>query len=398
MNKTYYVLTEEDRRELYSNVFSFSLPLRSYIYSHMDRWFDNTSIPSPKEEILKHVISEIDDDRIRKYLLSLLSLQAETLEDIRNLLRSASLRWEHMQIKLYDNNSYLSHVKKALEVLLFDILCTKFDAYELAEKIKIPDNGTFFACGTLRDLMKNIKENCLKNKNGYGRCLNNAILMNIVFKMFQLDPLLYGAPFLSYFECIDPKDKLDVRRHLERITGMGEYYDVFKDIEKVENFPISDIKRQKPVENCDKKRMIKIGRGKMILLGDDIFGNITNPRDFLQQYSHLDEELISEYHKGVSPDQISFSLSENDLGFLEYEYHYKKCVVKVIGGMKYFISVTIGNTPKIFLLYKIESEPDKIFAISAYTVRNYKNREILTFQEPKDCKYEIQSEGVGINR
>ena len=402
MSETYYVESKKDERELISHISDFSVSLRSYIYTNMNSWMtESEEYPSNGILILKNRVHEIKKMELRHYLLNLLAYKAETLGDIKYLLKAAALQWNRLGLTQYDNNIYNPEIKKALEILLFDILCHKFDSYELASKIKRPNNNDYFGkFHYLREIMMNIKDNCCNNKDSYGRCLNNAIYMHLIFKTFGMNPLLFGTPFLSYFSCFDPKDKLDVCCKLEKISEKGDSYDVFKDIEQVRDYPSDKLTEHPAEENYDRKRIVKVGKGDMMIIGDDIFecyGEV--PYDFLHQVKMIDKVTICEYHKRIVPDQITFDLSENDLSFLEYEYGYKKCMIKEVNSSKYFISVTIGNIPKIFLLYKNKKEKDKIYAISVFSVPNhYRNREILTFKKPSSSRYKIKTEGVGINK
>ena len=70
-------------------------------------------------------------------------IKADNLTDIQYLFRRMALRWRKLNIKKYDGCNFNREYKNCLELLLFQILRYKLNAFDISRQVRLRKRTDF---------------------------------------------------------------------------------------------------------------------------------------------------------------------------------------------------------------------------------------------------------------
>lgn len=387
-SEEYYVYTENEQKELMTHLSSFSLQLRLFIYKNMNQWMDNfedIEELNDKSEYIKSEIVKIKNLDIRNYLLGLLMIKADNLTDIQYLFRRMALRWRKLNIKKYDGCNFNREYKNCLELLLFQILRYKLNAFDISRQVRFAEKNRLSMKNVINELLDDFKCLCERRDNK-NRILDIAAILYLLFHCLELDAFDYKDPFLSYASIENPTDGIKIEKELE--NAKDDFLSFLNRRKKDSNcFLTKHSLKKEPEENYDTTKISFMKRGKS-LFGDNLFDSEEEMKEVMYQVDMMDKSLISSYMGATNPKYISFTLSEEDLCFLSKEYNYKKCVICTKSEIKHCIQGSINGKTNIFLLFRVKGQ-SSIYGISIFTNQNHKTRILLKFEKDPNVSYEL---------
>lgn len=414
MRKEYYIESKSDKIILLNHKNQFDTPLNNFIRRHKEEWakeIDEDIVDMYGEIRFKIQQAKFREPKVENFLLSTLDLDIlgpgypNFTIFLTKLLENFSIRWDSRLKKYFEVTSeYLYDKTKEdkenfLEILLFDILPYKIEAYWIYEKINQPENKRrnfqhicnknfyIFILDMIKKITRNLDSIGMKTIEK-----DLAILLHLIYeKKLGIRGSVYGIPFFALFNSKKYSSGDHVKMYIDQLesTSMDELelIDQLKDLPVDCGIDISNIE-----EIFDNRIISQKETNNTVVFGDNFLSKGSlSPREFIRESSKLTKNEIKSYLQNHD-SHISFILSEDDLSFLSYEYRIQKCLVKNPEETKTFIRINIGDKSNIFLLFKLPEEAyDKIYGISLFPGKNHKSREVFSIVKNKNADYKVRT-------
>lgn len=417
MQKEYFVESKEDKLLLMRHKNEYDTSLNSFIRRNRPEWEKEIS-----EEVVD-VYGEIrfkireanfQEKKLEKFLFYI--LDSDVLENenssikkyTRALLIKIGLKWKKEFSKYFEDTTpklYESTIKDQdtfLEILLFDVVPYKIEAYWLYEKINQKENKekelfqivnvNYF--NNIIDMIRQISRYCTEGNTKILEKDVGILLMLLYDQRLGIPSSVFATPFFSLFDNKKYSFGSGVRDY---INNHSHALDEMELLNELEDLPLEcGSKVSKIQEIYDKRILSQDETNRTVLFGDNFLPKeLLSPREFIRESSKLTKEVIQTYLENQD-SEISFVLPESDLSFLAYEYGMQKCLVKNPEETKTFVQVKNNDNNKIFLLFKLPKENfDNIYGISLFPGNNHKSREIFSIGKPSHVVYKVQA-GKGI--
>lgn len=382
----YYVYTEEDKRSLIENIGNYSLPLKTFIRSNLHEWYENTSIYNDEAVLLKNRIHEIKDKNIQKILLMILNKPADNKDYIRDILLTINsiVSWDSRECELNT---------KDIEFILFEILPYKINAYDLSSKVQMKNNHiAFWNFKSNSEWLRMIHECYISSLNNEKRVENYCILLSLFYNAFDLS-LADAKPFFYLIQQKDPFARNTFDNYVKMVKDPSvDLIDFIDKLGEIDNTSIPDMHWNS--KNYSKSIIAKNYRNNTSMFGSNLFNSEYGEKNFLCEIKKITPEFISFYSKDMKSEDITFSISENDISFIQYEYQPELTVINtnVFDNNKRVVRMNNGNM--IFVLFKNRRIPNNIYGISINPVDEPKSRMIMTFKKNPEVKYKLESGDV----
>lgn len=381
----YYVYTEEDKRSLIENIGNYRLPLKTFIRSNMHEWFEQAIDYNDESILMKHRILQITDKNIQKVLLMVLDKPADNREDITDLLLTLNsiVSWDSRECELSISD---------IEFILFEILLYKVRACDLANKIQNKNNNNSFWNFKSNSEFLEMIHRCYLSKinTDNGQLENYCILLSLFYNAFKLT-LSDAKPFFYLIYRNNPFSKKIFDKYISMTKDPSvDLMDFINNLHEIENLDIPDMHWNQ--DNYSKKIISTNCRNNISVFGSNIFNGEQQFKNFLSEIKRLTPEYISYYMNGMKESDISFSINENNLCFIRYEYQLEPVVINDKNIERKF--VRMPNNDTILLLFKNIKEPNKIYGISINQIEKPKTRMIVTFVNNPKITYKLESGDV----
>jgi len=382
----YYVYTEEDKRSLIENIGNYSLPLKTFIRSNLHDWYESTIDYTDGAMLLKNRIYKIKDKNIQKVLFMILDKPADDVECIHDILLTINsiVSWDSRECELSIDD---------IEFILFEILQYKINAYDLATKVQMKNNHmAFWNFKSNSEWLKMIHECYIASLDNEKRVENYCILLSLFYNAFNLS-LSDAKPFFYLIQQKDPFARNVFDKYVKMVKDPSvDLIDFIDALGEIDNTSLPDMHWNS--ENYSKSIISKNYRNNTSIFGSNLFNSEYGEKNFLCEIKKLTPEFISFYAKDMKPEDINFSISENDISFIRYEYQPDLTVVNTNSIDNNKRVVRMNNNNMIFLLFKNKRIPNNIYGISINTVDEPKTRMIMTFKKNPEIRYKLESGDV----
>ena len=390
-------LTMEDKLFMLKNKKCFSMSTKSSITMNREEWESEIEREYTPDDIMKSENLEKDvKSRIFSYVQNINKIDIKNFVD--ELMNGIILETTEsiVDFLIYCRNhiySWQKNKKISPEEIgnLYKMLYSEYIPYKIransiyektSQNIKASDD-------TLNSFLYNIKASLFSQVSTFQDSNTSAMVIYLLMNALGLteknenvlDFFLLGKKYLNHEDISKIKPtvlkllngKSDALNIIDKIS----YSDIGENSSK-----LLDFAKRSMEKNYVKSKISDEIHGSSLCIGEDIFPDHAPMRldDLLMELDKLTEEEIKNY---IGEEKmISYSLSENDIGYLKKGESLPIC--KVLRKNDNFYTITkIDN--ESYLLFKVLNS-DQIFGIS-FPPSNGGRRKLMTLSVPKKITY-----------
>lgn len=394
-------LSPDDKLYMIDNMKSFSLPTISTINFNREKWLEEIELKlhpdaTKKLRIQYNATCDISaisyvtrgkisnnyiEDIVTKLISEIVDMSCETKENIIDIISM----FGHIIKIIKDNIPYeKEYTKDLIKYFFFRLLPFKLRAHEILVKTttdNIPNDKILqeFYLKTLSWIIQEMSY----NKSSYEKMSLLIYLickyLDLKIKSSQLKILVESMSILYNYEFEDLMNKtvLLLKESVDSLTIINSIND--DEISLMSNTLITNGKRQ--IENNYEKNKVssRINNGGLCV-GDNVFDDDINVSRLLIELDMLSEDRLKDY---IGENRCtSFSIPENDIGYLKSEEKLPIC--KVLTKENGFYTLTRYEN-KSYLLFKTMGD-SKCYGISFPSEFGGK-RKVVVFDVPTNYEY-----------
>lgn len=421
-----YALSVEDKLFMICNQSCFSMPTISKINFYKQKWLETIGDEKFQEAYreylniqnklfldFKSICDEIKDEglhhslmEINKYLCGK-NMPMESDEDVRRFITYIFSEYVSIKPKMSTANidDTAQVIRKAFSFFLCKVFNWKIRAYEIISKANDdvrPEDDHFyeFIVKNIRICMNELLENTHKS-SAYVALLIYLLQEKLGFIKTDTDLNIFleltgVLSNVSIFNISKYQDEI-VKNYHDLVKGNATALDLINTLKdyQISSFTDDIIKRGKSVltRSYENKKTCNQINMNGLYIGDDIIenGSKISLRDLLYNIDLLVNypDHIGSYLDNANikrdTDEIFFSITENNVGYLKYSEKLPVAKVCTKDGTMYTI---ISKDGIMYLLFTLPNDGN-VYGIS-FPAGNQDERKLVIFEIPEKVEYRME--------